>query len=600
MHFCGVASAAVSNTKEREKAMNMIQSAKDQIAALTQGAYRAAVQEGLLPDGVETVPAVEIPKDTANGDYTTTFCLAASKAMRKNPREVAAILTQHMSFDGTYFTSVEIAGPGFLNFRLGEKWYADVIAEVERAADAYGRGEGLKGKRIMVEFVSANPTGPMHMGNARGGVLGDTLASVLDWSGADVWREFYVNDAGNQIEKFAKSLEARYFQIIKGEDAVEFPEDGYHGDDIKELARAFYEEHGESYVDKTEEERHAALARFGLDRNIPKMQSDLKRYGIEFNKWFFESELHESGFVADTAERLKELGYTYEKDGALWLKTAEITRAQLRKTGKKDEDIDKLDLKDDVLRRSNGFYTYFTADIAYHRNKFEVRHFDKVIDVFGADHHGHVARLKGAMDALGLDGTNRLDVVLMQLVRLVRDGEVVRMSKRTGKTISLSDLLDEIPVDACRYFFNAKPDTQMDFDLGLAVREDSENPVYYIQYAYARICSLLKTMADEGRAVPAADKADLTLLSGEQERALIKELAGFGEEIRMAARDYDPSYINRYLMRLAGAFHRFYNACRIKGEADEVANARLLLAAATRQVLANGLTILGLSKPEKM
>ena len=580
--------------------MNMIQSAKDQIAALTRSAYRAAVQEGLLPDGVETVPAVEIPKDTANGDYTTTFCLAASKAMRKNPREVANILTQHMKLDGTYFTSVEIAGPGFLNFRLGEKWYADVVEDVEREADAYGRGEGLKGKKYMVEFVSANPTGPMHMGNARGGVLGDTLASVLQKSGADVTREFYVNDAGNQIEKFAKSLEARYLQIIKGEDAVEFPEDGYHGDDIRELAQAFYEKEGEKYLDCDEKTRHDALAQFGLSVNIPKMKSDLARYGIQYDQWFFESSLHESGYVADTVAALTDKGYTYEKDGALWLKTSQILAENLRRAGKSDEAIEKLGLKDDVLRRANGFYTYFAADIAYHRNKFAVRGFDKVINIWGADHHGHVARLKGAIDALGLDGTNRLDIVLMQLVKLVRDGEVVRMSKRTGKTISLSDLLDEIPVDACRYFFNAKPDTQMDFDLGLAVREDSENPVYYIQYAYARICSLLKTMADEGRSVPAADKADLSLLSGEQERALIKELANFSEEIRMAARDYDPSYINRYLMRLAGAFHRFYNACRIKGEADDVANARLLLAAATRQVLANGLTILGLSKPEKM
>ena len=580
--------------------MNMIQSAKDQIAALTRSAYRAAVQEGLLPDGVETVPAVEIPKDTANGDYTTTFCLAASKAMRKNPREVANILTQHMKLDGTYFTSVEIAGPGFLNFRLGEKWYADVVEDVEREADAYGRGEGLKGKKYMVEFVSANPTGPMHMGNARGGVLGDTLASVLQKSGADVTREFYVNDAGNQIEKFAKSLEARYLQIIKGEDAVEFPEDGYHGDDIRELAQAFYEKEGEKYLDCDEKTRHDALAQFGLSVNIPKMKSDLARYGIQYDQWFFESSLHESGYVADTVAALTDKGYTYEKDGALWLKTSQILAENLRRAGKSDEAIEKLGLKDDVLCRANGFYTYFAADIAYHRNKFAVRGFDKVINIWGADHHGHVARLKGAIDALGLDGTNRLDIVLMQLVKLVRDGEVVRMSKRTGKTISLSDLLDEIPVDACRYFFNAKPDTQMDFDLGLAVREDSENPVYYIQYAYARICSLLKTMADEGRSVPAADKADLSLLSGEQERALIKELANFSEEIRMAARDYDPSYINRYLMRLAGAFHRFYNACRIKGEADDVANARLLLAAATRQVLANGLTILGLSKPEKM
>ena len=342
------------------------------------------------------------------------------------------------------------------------------------------------------------------------------------------------------------------------------------------------------------------MARFGLDRNIPKMQSDLRRYGIEYDQWFFESELHESGYVAESVQKLTDLGFTYEKDGALWLRTSEILGSKLRAEGKTEEEIAKLDLKDDVLRRANGFYTYFAADIAYHRNKFEKRGFDKVINIWGADHHGHVARLKGAMDALGLDGEHRLDIVLMQLVKLMRDGEVVRMSKRTGKTISLSDLLDEIPVDACRYFFNAKPDTQMDFDLGLAVREDSENPVYYIQYAYARICSLIKALADEGRSVPAANQVDLSILSGEQERALIKELANFSEEIRVAARDYDPSYINRYLMRLAGAFHRFYNACRIKGEADDVANARLYLAAATRQVLANGLGILGLSKPEKM
>ena len=381
---------------------------------------------------------------------------------------------------------------------------------------------------------------------------------------------------------------------------MEFPEDGYHGDDIRELARLFYQQEGEKYLDCDEKTRHDELAKFGLDHNIPKMKADLARYGIQYDAWFFESTLHESGYVADSVKALTQRGYIYEKDGALWLATSRILAENLKKAGKSDEDIEKLGLKDDVLRRANGFYTYFAADIAYHRNKFAVRGFDKVINVWGADHHGHVARLKGAMDALGLDGEHRLDIVLMQLVKLVRDGEVVRMSKRTGKAISLTDLLDEIPVDACRYFFNAKPDTQMDFDLGLAVREDSENPVYYIQYAYARICSLLKTMADEGRSVPAADKADLSLLSGEQERALIKELANFSEEIRMAARDYDPSYINRYLMRLAGAFHRFYNACRIKGEADDVANARLLLAAATRQVLANGLTILGLSKPEKM
>ena len=580
--------------------MNMIQNAKDQVLDLTVSAYQKAAAEGLLPQDAAVTPSVEIPKDTANGDYTTTFCLAAAKALKKNPRQVAQILMDHMDLAGSYFTSVEMAGPGFLNFRLGNKWFRDTVACVEQEGAAYGCNDTLKGQKIMVEFVSANPTGPMHMGNARGGVLGDTLASVLQKSGADVWREFYVNDAGNQIEKFAKSLEARYLQIIKGEDAVEFPEDGYHGDDIRELAQAFYDREGEKYLDCDQKTRHDALARFGLDNNIPKMQRDLARYGITYDQWFFESSLHESGYVADSVQALTDLGYTYEKDGALWLNTSRILAENLKKAGKSDADIEKLGLKDDVLRRANGFYTYFAADIAYHRNKFAVRGFDKVINVWGADHHGHVARLKGAMDALGLDGEHRLDIVLMQLVKLVRDGEVVRMSKRTGKAISLTDLLDEIPVDACRYFFNAKPETQMEFDLGLAVREDSENPVYYVQYAHARICTLLKALEAEGYTVPAAGEVDFSLLSGEAEQALIKKIAAYSQVVRLAARDYDPSHINRYLTELAGDFHRFYTACRIKGEERPVLLARLKLADTARSVLKNAMTLIGCTAPEKM
>ena len=580
--------------------MNMIQNAKDQVLDLTVSAYQKAAAEGLLPQDAAVTPSVEIPKDTANGDYTTTFCLAAAKALKKNPRQVAQILMDHMDLSGSYFTSVEMAGPGFLNFRLGNKWFRDTVACVEQEGAAYGCNDTLKGRKIMVEFVSANPTGPMHMGNARGGVLGDTLASVLQKSGADVWREFYVNDAGNQIEKFAKSLEARYLQIIKGEDAVEFPEDGYHGDDIRELARAFYDREGEKYLDCDQKTRPDALARFGLDNNIPKMQRDLARYGITYDQWFFESSLHESGYVADSVQALTDLGYTYEKDGALWLHTSRILAENLKKAGKSDADIEKLGLKDDVLRRANGFYTYFAADIAYHRNKFAVRGFDKVINVWGADHHGHVARLKGAMDALGLDGEHRLDIVLMQLVKLVRDGEVVRMSKRTGKAISLTDLLDEIPVDACRYFFNAKPETQMEFDLGLAVREDSENPVYYVQYAHARICTLLKALEAEGYTVPAAGEVDFSLLSGEAEQALIKKIAAYSQVVRLAARDYDPSHINRYLTELAGDFHRFYTACRIKGEERPVLLARLKLADTARSVLKNAMTLIGCTAPEKM
>ena len=580
--------------------MNMIQKAKKQVQQLTKQAYAAAVKENLLPEGVTVEPSVEIPKDVSNGDYTTTFCLAAAKAMKMNPRQVATVLTEHMALEGSYFTSVEIAGPGFMNFRLGDKWFGDTVTAIETAGEDYGCSDMLKGRKIMVEFVSANPTGPMHMGNARGGVLGDTLASVLQKSGADVWREFYVNDAGNQIEKFAKSLEARYFQIIKGEDAVEFPEDGYHGDDIRELAQLFYNKEGDKYLDCDEKTRHDALAQFGLSHNIPKMKADLERYGIHYDEWFFESSLHESGYVADTVAALTAQGYTYERDGALWLKTAEILAKNLRAAGKSDADIEKLALKDDVLRRANGFYTYFAADIAYHRNKFAVRGFDKVINIWGADHHGHVARLKGAMDALGLDGEHRLDIVLMQLVKLVRDGEVVRMSKRTGKAISLTDLLDEIPVDACRYFFNAKPETQMEFDLGLAVREDSENPVYYVQYAHARICTLLKALAAEGYQVKNAADVDFTVLSAPEEKTLIKQLAQYPVVVQLAARDYDPSFINRYLTELAAAFHKFYNACRIKGEAENVLLARLKLADTARAVLKNGMTLIGCSAPEKM
>ena len=580
--------------------INMIQNAKDQAAALAMEAYQAAAADGTLPRAeVKTAP-VEIPKDTANGDFTTTFALAAAKALGRSPRDIAQALLDHMDLAGTCFASAEIAGPGFLNFRLGQGWYEGVCAAVESEGPEYGTNDSLRGQKIMVEFVSANPTGPMHMGNARGGVLGDTLAAVLSASGAEVTREFYVNDAGHQIDKFAHSIEARYLQLIRGEDAVPFPEDGYRGEDIRDLARAYYEQNGEKLDQAPEAERQAALAQYGLSVNLPKMKSDLQRYKIEYDNWFYESTLHDSGYVAETVQLLTDRGWTYEKEGALWLKTADIIRENLLKAGKREKDVEKLDLKDDVLRRANGFYTYFAADIAYHRNKFAVRGFDRVINIWGADHHGHVARLKGALDALGLNGTERLDIVLMQLVKLLRDGDVVRMSKRTGKAISLSDLLDEIPVDAARWFFNAKPDTQMDFDLGLAVREDSENPIYYVEYAHARICSLLRAMAEEGVEVPAQADVDMSLLSGETEKALIKQMAQFCEEIKLSARSYDPSHINRCLQDLAGCFHRFYTACRIKGEEPKLQAARLKLADGARIVLRNGLKLIGVEAPEKM
>ena len=580
---------------------NLIQYAKDQVTELTRKAYEAAAAEGVLLAGVELKGSVEIPKDPQNGDYASSYAMAGAKALKMNPRAIAQALVDHMDLEGTIFSDLEIAGPGFMNFRLGFKWYGDVLADIEAEGQLYGQGQDGAGQKVMVEFVSANPTGPMHMGNARGGVLGDTLANVLQRDGCDTWKEFYVNDAGNQINKFAVSIQARYLQILLGEENVAFPEDGYHGQDIKDLAQAFYEKHGDSFQDVDEQTRLDALAAFGLEHNIPKMKEDLRRYGIEYDEWFFESTLHQSGYVAETVGMLTEKGWTYEKDGALWLKTSDLLKAKFLAEGKSQKQIDKLELKDDVLRRANGFYTYFAADIAYHRNKLEVRGFDKVINIWGADHHGHVARLQAALDGLGLDGSHRLVVVLMQLVNLLQDGQPVRMSKRSGKAIALHDLLDEVSVDAARYFFNSRSATSpVDFDLGLAVREDSENPVYYVQYAHARICTLIARLAEEGHQVPAAADIQSELLNTEEEKSLIRTLARLPDEIRAAARDYDPSRINRYLIELAGEFHRFYGACRIKGEEPAVLSARLKLADSVRSVLANCLNLLGVTAPEKM
>ena len=561
---------------------NMIQSAKEQIASLTDAAYQAAAQKGLLPGGLSVSSVIEVPKDTAHGDYATNFALAAAKAMKQNPRQIGQTILDHLDLTDSYFASAELAGAGFLNFRLSPLWYKAVLETIEAEGPKYGQIDVGAGQKVMVEFVSANPTGTMTIGNARGGVLGDALSSILERAGYDVWREFYVNDAGNQVELFGRSLEARYLQIILGEDAVEFPDDGYHGEDVKALAHVFYDQFGEQYVNTDPETRRNALQSFGLSYNIEKMKADLKRYGIEYDCWFRESALHESGYVEETVQILIDNGYTYEKDGALWLKVTELG-------GEKDE----------VLRRSSGVYTYFAVDMAYHRNKFQVRGFDRVIDVWGADHHGHALRFKAAITALGIDN-QRLDFLIMQLVRLVRDGETVKVSKRSGKSITLSDLLDEISKDAARFFFHSKPTTHLDVDMDLAVRQDSENPVYYVQYAHARICSLISMLEGLGHSVKAASEVNAALLSTPVEQALIKTLAGLPEEIRLSARDLDPSRINRYLTALAGDFHRFYNANRIKGEAAELLDARLKLSDTVRAVLSNCLQLIGVSAPDKM
>ena len=562
--------------------MNMIEEAKKQIDALVRGAYAAAADKGLLPAGAELKGTTEIPKDPGHGDYACSYAMSAAKAMRMAPRKIAETLAGEIDFAGSWFDSVEVAGAGFLNFRLGDAWYAQVLRTVEAEGQDYGSVDEGHGKKVMVEFVSANPTGTMTIGNARGGVLGDAMASILAKAGWQVWREFYVNDAGNQVELFARSVEARYIQLLKGEDAVEFPEDGYHGDDIREIARLFREKFGDGWLDKSPEERRQKMQVFGIEYNIAKMQRDLERYGIIYDQWFRESSLHESGYVKETVDLLEKQGYTYEKDGALWFKLTDLGAE-----------------KDEVLRRSNGFYTYFAVDMAYHRNKFIERGFDSVINVWGADHHGHAIRFAKSLPALGIE-PERLHFLLMQLVNLMRDGQTVRISKRTGRAIALADLLDEIPRDAVRFFFNAKPDTHLDFDMDLAIRRDSENPVYYVQYAHARICSLVAALAAEGHPVPAASEADFTLLTDETEKALIKQLSLLPEEVRLAALNYDPSRINRYLIELAGRFHRFYTACRIKGAPAGVLEARLKLADSVRAVLALALGIIGVSAPEKM
>ena len=563
--------------------MNHVLNAKEQAQSLILKAYRQAAEEGLLPSHpFETAP-VEIPKDVKNGDFASTFAMQAAKPLGMNPRKIAEAICEKAQLEGTIFSGLEIAGPGFLNLRLGHGYFENVLRDIQEEGKNYGRSQSGKKEKIMVEFVSANPTGPMHMGNARGGVLGDSLAEVLSRAGNEVSREFYVNDAGNQIEKFAQSLEARYFQILDGEENVPFPEDGYHGDDIRELAKIFYEQHGDSYRNVSQKERHDALVQFGLEKNLAKMRRDLEKYRITYDTWFFESTLHDSGYVKETVDLLTQKGATYESEGALWLRTSDYGCE-----------------KDDVLRRANGFYTYFAADIAYHRNKFEQRGFDRVINIWGADHHGHVARLKAALDILGLDGSQRLEIVLMQLVRLMRDGEVVRMSKRTGKAITLSDLLDEISCDAARYFFNSRAaDTHLEFDLGLAVREDNENPVYYVQYAHARVKSILRNLEQEG--VQCSENPDLSLLKSEEELELIRELARLPEEIRLAARDREPSRINRYVNNVAAAFHRFYTVSRIRdAETEALRDARVYLIRQVATVIENGLSVFGVTAPDKM
>lgn len=562
---------------------NLLSDAKEQLQAMITEALGRCVAAQTLP--AEPIPAfqVEIPADTSHGDFACNAAMISAKAFRMAPRKIAEALKEEIRFEDTYFERCEVAGPGFLNFFVAQAWFCDTVAAVRQEKENYGRSDYGRQKKVMVEFVSANPTGPMHIGNARGGAIGDCLASVLDWAGFDTTREFYVNDAGNQINKFAVSLSVRYQQLFKGVDAVPLPEDAYQGADIIEHAKQFATIHGEQYLSCTEEERRKALVDYALPINVANLEKDLASYRIHYDVWFRESTLHEDGSVQKCIDLLTERGYTYEQDGTLFYKATAFGAE-----------------KDDVLVRQNGIPTYFAADIAYHYNKFAVRGFEKVINIWGADHHGHVARLKGAMDAAGLDG-DALDIVLMQLVKLVRDGKPVKVSKRTGKSITLADLLDEIPLDAARFFFNMRePNTQMDFDLDLAVETTSKNPVFYVQYAHARICSILSMLKSKGIVLSDEQQVDLNLLAEPAERALIRHIASLPAEIITAANTYNPSGITRYAITLASLFHKFYDACRVDNGDTDLTYARLALCCSAKTVLANTLSILKINAPEQM
>ncbi len=564
-------------------------------------AAQAAMADGSLPEAELPGFIVEIPADPKNGDVASNLAMAGARAFRKAPRMIAEAITAHLpELTGTNFDRVEIAGPGFINLYASLSWFTDVVRAASEN-EQYGRTDFGQGLKYNVEFVSANPTGPMHMGNARGGALGDCLAAVLDWAGYDVTREFYLNDAGNQIQKFGKSLSVRYRQLFLGEEACPLPEECYQGADIIDRAKAFAEQYGDKYLNADEAERSKALIDFALPINIANMEKDLGKYRIAYDVWFKESTLHASGAVQAVVDKLLASGACYKaEDGAIMYRSAQYAAKYGTVNKKKTEDGSEEEAKDEVLVRANGIPTYFAADIAYHYNKLAVRGFEKAIDIWGADHHGHVARMKGAMDAIGLDG-EKLDVVLMQLVNLMKDGKPVRMSKRSGKAISLTDLLDMVPIDSARFFFNQQQAASaMDFDLDLAIKEDSDNPVYYVQYAHARICSILRKLESEGVAYQGAEGWAGYAFPEASEQELMRLLAAFPAEIVLSAQRYDPARINHYVTDLAGAFHKFYNSCRIKDAEPQAQQARIALCLGAKHVIYSVLSMFKITVPESM
>lgn len=559
----------------------IVQQTKDMLREIIEKAVAAAVSKGELPQAEMPEFIIEIPSNKANGDYSSNVAMAGARCFKKAPRMIAESIANNIDLSGTLFEKVEIAGPGFLNFFLSQQYYSEILKDVIACGDDYGKSDYGQGKRVLVEFVSANPTGPMHIGNARGGAIGDCLASVLDRAGFQVQREFYVNDAGNQIEKFATSLEVRYLQHF--DSSVEMPEDAYQGADITEHAENFIKEKGDAYVNVSSADRRKALVDYALPKNIEGLERDLGRYRITYDKWFKESTLHNDGSVDKVIEALKAKGATYEQDGALWFKASEYGN---------DKDI--------VLVRANGLPTYIVPDIAYHYNKLVTRGYDKAIDVLGADHHGYVPRMKAALTALGLDAS-RLDCVIMQMVRLVREGETIKLSKRSGKAITLNTLIDEVPLDAARFFFNLRePNSHFDFDLELAAKQSSENPVYYVQYAHARICSIIRKAQEQGVELNTPTDEQLLLLKSDEERELIRHLSALTDEVIAAAKSYDPARITHYVIELATLFHKFYNAQRVMTDDEGLMQARLYLCTAVKDTIKNILTMLKITTPEVM
>lgn len=560
--------------------MSLYENIKTKIMANLVQALNTAKMAGEL--NFEELPTfvLEEPRERQHGDLATNLAMVLAKQARRSPRDIAAILIKQLDTTGTWIDSSEIAGAGFINFRLNPLWLTDVIGEVLKAGEGYGQVDIGKGQKIQVEFVSANPTGLLHMGNARGAALGDSLASLLSMAGYEVSREFYINDTGNQIQNFALSLEARYLQEL-GQDVI-FPEGGYHGEDLLETVKGLIAKVGDKYLSIEPALRREFLVRYGLDEKMQNIRETLQDFGVQYDVWFNEQSLHDSGAVRSTLEELEKKGYIYEQEGAHWLKSTLFG-----------------DEKDEVVVRSNGTPTYFAADIAYHRNKFD-RGFNRVINIWGADHHGHVARLKGAMSALGQEADD-LQVILMQLVRLIQNGEVVKMSKRSGQYITLRELMDEVGRDAARFFFNLRdPDSTVDFDMDLARAQSSDNPVYYVQYAHARLCSILRQAEELGVTTTAVSEKDLQRLDSAEERDLLKKMADLPSEVVIAARLMEPHRLARYVLDLAGLFHTFYNSQRVLVEDEGLRRARLNLVRAVKQIVSNVLGVFGVSAPERM